>query len=256
MENATTGAPGAVCYDADSVKVKVLFFGLLKDITGHQEEWFEAPEGSTLQGVFDAYAARHPRLAELSSSIVLAANQQFGARSRVLFDGDEVAFLPPVSGGADRYFLRIDRPGGHFSALTREVIETRAIADAILRPEDGAVVHFEGVVRNNTKGRKTRYLEYEAYESMAVDTMARIGDEIAQQFEIGRIAMVHRLGRLEIGEASVAVVVSSPHRKAAFDAALEGINRLKRFVPVWKKEFFEDGEVWVEGDWDTSVTQR
>jgi molybdopterin synthase catalytic subunit len=106
------------------------------------------------------------------------------------------------------------------------------------------------VVRNNTKGRPTLFLEYECYETMAVKMMAEIGGDIAGSFEIGRIGMVHRLGRLEIGEASVAIVVAAPHRKAAFAAALEGINRLKRLVPIWKKEHFADGEIWVEGEWD------
>jgi molybdopterin synthase catalytic subunit len=112
---------------------------------------------------------------------------------------------------------------------------------------------FEGVVRNNTKGRKTRFLEYECYEAMAIQQMEQIGLEIAAAHAIGRIAMVHRLGRLEIGEASVSIVVSAPHRQAAFQAALDGINRLKREVPIWKKEFFEDGAIWVEGEWDEKL---
>ncbi len=129
------------------------------------------------------------------------------------------------------------------------------IAKSLLRGEDGAFVNFEGVARNNTKGRTTRYLEYECYEAMAVKTMAQIGRQIAAEFSIGRIAMVHRLGRIEIGETSVAVVVTAPHRRPAFDAALEGINRLKRMVPVWKKEYFADGEVWVDGEWDETVVK-
>jgi molybdopterin synthase catalytic subunit len=121
---------------------------------------------------------------------------------------------------------------------------------------DGAVVVFEGVVRNNTKGRKTSYLDYECYEAMAIEEMARIGREIAASYPISRIALVHRLGRMEINEASVVVIATAPHRKPAFDAALEGINRLKRTVPIWKKEYFADGEVWVEGEWDESVVPR
>jgi molybdopterin synthase catalytic subunit len=115
------------------------------------------------------------------------------------------------------------------------------------------VITFEGTARNNTKGRATRCLDYECYESMALKTMAQIGLEIAGQYEIGRIAMVHRLGRILIGEASVAIVVTAPHRRPAFDAALEGINRLKKLVPIWKKEYFVDGDVWVEGEWDSHV---
>ena len=114
---------------------------------------------------------------------------------------------------------------------------------------------FEGVTRNNTKGRGTRYLEYECYEPMALKMMAQIGAEIVKARGIGKIGMIHRLGRLEISEASVIVVACSPHRQAAFDAALDGINRLKKLVPVWKKEYFVDGEVWVEGEWDDSVVK-
>ena len=112
---------------------------------------------------------------------------------------------------------------------------------------------FEGTVRNNTKGRQTRCLDYECYEPMALKMMAKIGVEIAAAHPIHRIAMVHRLGRLLIGEASVVVIVTSAHRRPAFDAALEGINRLKKLVPIWKKEHFVDGEVWVEGEWDRDV---
>jgi molybdopterin synthase catalytic subunit len=118
---------------------------------------------------------------------------------------------------------------------------------------EGAVVTFEGTVRNNTKGRATRFLDYECYESMALKMMAQIGTELTAAHQIERVAMVHRLGRMLIGETSVAVIVTSPHRRAAFEAALEGINRLKKIVPIWKKEHFVDGEVWVEGEWDDSL---
>jgi molybdopterin synthase catalytic subunit len=129
----------------------------------------------------------------------------------------------------------------------------RALAQALQRPEDGAMVVFEGVVRNNSNGRSTLYLEYECYEAMALTQMARIGREVAAAFDIGHIGFVHRLGRLDIGEASVAVVATAPHRRPAFDAALTGINRLKKEVPIWKKEYFVDGAVWVDGEWDESL---
>ena len=131
----------------------------------------------------------------------------------------------------------------------------RELAYRVLRDEDGAIVNFEGVVRNHSGGRATRFLEYEGYEAMAIKVMAQIGQELASTHAIGRVAMVHRLGRLEIGEISVAVVVSAPHRKPAFEAAHEGINRLKRLVPIWKKEHFVDGEVWVDGEWDAAVAR-
>ncbi len=225
------------------MRVRVLFFGMLKDIVGRSEELLEISAGDTLGDVFSAYAKRFETLRQTRSSILLARNHEFAKPETVLTDNDEIAFLPPVSGGS----------GGHYFALTRQTIDSRKLVERLQRPEDGAVVVFDGVVRNNTRGRATRYLEYECYEEMAKAQMTRIGLEIAQTFPIGCIGMVHRLGRLEIGEASVVVVATAPHRKPAFDAALEGINRLKREVPIWKKEFFADGEVWVDGEWDEGL---
>lgn len=237
------------------MRIRVLFFGVLRDIVGLREDGLEVPEGGRLAWVFENYATRFPRLKEMSASIVLARNQQFAAPSDMLSEGDEVAFLPPVSGGLGSFTQEITDEAGNFFAITRDPIDAPALGKRLLRGEDGAVVTFEGVTRNNTKGRATRYLDYECYEAMAVKTMAQIGGEIASSFPISKIGMIHRLGRIEIGETSVAVVAASPHRRAAFDAALEGINRLKRLVPVWKKEYFADGEVWVEGEWDDSVVK-
>jgi len=237
------------------VRIRVLFFGVLRDIAGLREDTLEVPDGSRLDAVFEHYAGRFPQLRAMSKSLVLALNQRFSEPGAALADGDEVAFLPPVSGGSGAFLEEIADPAGHFFALTRELIDARGLAARLQRPEDGGVVTFEGVTRNNTKGRATRYLEYECYQAMAIRVMAQIGCEIAHAFPINRIGMIHRLGRLEIGEASVVVVATAPHRKPAFDAALEGIDRLKRLVPVWKKEFFSDGEVWVEGDWDDSIVK-
>jgi MoaE-MoaD fusion protein len=242
------------------VRIRVLFFGVLRDVVGVREDSLDVPEGGRLETVFEHYASRFPKLREMAASTVLALNQQFSSPSAPLAEGDEVAFLPPVSGGSapapqGDFTHQITDPAGHFFALTRCPIDGTAIARHLLRGEDGAFVNFEGVARNNTKGRATRFLEYECYEAMAVKTMAEIGAEIARSHAIGRIAMVHRLGRLEISETSVSVVVTAPHRKPAFDAALEGINRLKRLVPVWKKEYFVDGEVWVDGEWDDSIVK-
>jgi len=230
---------------------------MLKDIVGRASDDLDMADGRCLGDVFDHYATQSPRLREFEASIVLARNQEFSGRSTSVGDGDEIAFLPPVSGGSSPYTHEIiDADTGNFFALTRLPIDTRAIVKRLLRGEDGAFVDFEGVVRNNTKGRPTKYLDYECYEAMAVKMMAQIGREIAAGHTIGKIALVHRLGRMQIGETSVAVVVTSPHRKPAFDAALEGINRLKKLVPIWKKEHFADGEVWVEGEWDQSVLNR
>lgn len=234
------------------MRIKVLFFGVLKEIAGAPEAILEVPENSRLGDVFDLYAGRLPRLREMAGSVVVARNRQFAALSERVQEGDEVALLPPVSGGSGA-FLRESAENGNFFALTCKQIDTRVLIHRVLKGEDGAVVTFEGVVRNNTNGRRTRFLDYECYEPMAVDMMARIGRELAAQFDINRIVMVHRLGRLLIGEASVVVIVAAAHRKAAFEASLEAINRLKRLVPVWKKEYFADGEVWAEGEWDRNV---
>jgi molybdopterin synthase catalytic subunit len=232
------------------MRVNVLFFGVLKDITGRAEDTVELPAGTTVADLFESYFQRFETLRDRRSSILFARNREFALPDTTLTDNDEVAFLPPVSGGS------IPAPpdaDGHLFAIVRHAIDSRQLVQTLQRPEDGAVVVFDGVVRNNTKGRATTHLEYECYEQMALPQMARIGREIAAQFAIGRIGMVHRLGRLEIGEASVVVVATAPHRKPAFDAALEGINRLKREVPIWKKEFFADGAVWVDGEWDEKL---
>jgi molybdopterin synthase catalytic subunit len=238
------------------VRVQVLFFGVLKDVLGRASDTLEMADGVRLADVFDHYASTYPRLQQMRESIVLARNHEFAGADTRLAEGDEIALLPPVSGGRDVFSTEIVDDAGHLFALTRSPIPTRSVIDRILRGEDGAVVDFEGVVRNNSNGRRTRYLDYECYEPMAIKLMACIGREIAAQYAIGRIAMVHRLGRLLIGEASVVVVVTAPHRKPAFEAALEGINRLKRTVPIWKKEYFADGAVWVDGEWDESLVNK
>jgi MoaE-MoaD fusion protein len=233
------------------MRARVLFFGILKEIVGHAAEDAEFPPGADLRAVFDHYATRFPEIRQMAASIVVARNQEFAALSTSLADGDEVAFLPPVSGGSD---CRLEiGDGGHYFALTRDTIDTRALIARLRTGAEGAVVTFEGAVRNNTKGRSTLCLDYECYEPMALKMMAQIGREIAAGHAVTRVAMVHRLGRMLVGETSVAVIVTAPHRRPAFEAALEGINRLKQLVPIWKKEHFVDGEVWVEGEWDRNV---
>jgi molybdopterin converting factor subunit 1 len=238
------------------VRIRVLFFGVIREIVGLQADTIEVADGARLETILETYSQQFPRFRAMTASTVIALNQQFAPPSAAVAEGDEIAFLPPVSGGAGAYTHEITDPqAGHFFGLTRARIDGGSLARRLLRGEDGAFVNFEGVVRNNTKGRATLHLEYECYEPMAIKIMSQIGAEIAGSLPVGRIAMVHRLGRIEIGETSVAVVVTAPHRKPAFEAALEGINRLKRLVPVWKKEFFVDGEVWVDGEWDDAVVR-
>jgi MoaE-MoaD fusion protein len=232
------------------MRVRVLFFGILKDIVGRSEESLEIAANSTLASLFDACSVRFETLRDKRPSILFARNREFATPDTPLAEDDEIAFLPPVSGGTE---TAICTPEGHLFAITREGIDSQELAHRLRRPEDGAVVIFEGVVRNNANGRPVSHLEYECYEQMALKQISRIGTEIAAQFSLGRIGMIHRLGSLQVGEVSVSVVAVAPHRRAAFEGALEGINRLKREVPIWKKEYFADGAVWVEGEWDQAL---
>jgi molybdopterin synthase catalytic subunit len=132
--------------------------------------------------------------------------------------------------------------------LVQKAIDPTALGEHVRTGGDGAIVTFDGCVRNQSHGRRTLYLDYEAYESMALAKMREIASEIHSKFAIDRVAMAHRLGRLEIGETSVFIAVSAPHRAAAFDACRYAIDTLKRSVPIWKKEYFEDGAVWADGE--------
>jgi molybdopterin synthase catalytic subunit len=227
------------------MRVRVLFFGRLKDIVGRAEEQAELSEGARVEDLFERYGRSFPELAKFRASVVASVNQEFAEWRSPLTAGDEVAFLPPVSGGAIPAGTAVEE---NLCALVRTRIETSEIVERMKAPPDGAVVVFEGIVRNHSGGRSTLYLEYEAYEAMAIAKMRAIGSEMREKFSIRRYAMVHRLGRLEIGETSVLIVVCSAHRGAAFDACRFGIDTLKRNVPIWKKEFFRDGAFWAEGE--------
>jgi molybdopterin converting factor subunit 1 len=227
------------------MRVKVLFFGRLKEIVGRAEDHAELSDGAHLEDLFARYGGRFPELAKFRPSLVASVNQEFAVWNAPLSNGDEVAFLPPVSGG--QATTTASRAEDIFD-LVRASIRAADLVDHVKAPEDGAVVIFDGIVRNQSAGRATLYLEYEAYESMALAKMRAIGAQIRQAFPIHRIAMVHRLGRLEIGETSVFIAISSPHRRAAFEACRFAIDTLKKTVPIWKKEYFKDGAVWAEGE--------
>jgi MoaE-MoaD fusion protein len=224
------------------MRVRVLFFGQLKDIVGVSQEDAELSEGARVEDLFERYGRRFPKLAEFRTSIAASVNQEYAAWLAPLASGDEVAFLPPVSGGQQAVV------GADLFQLVREPIRPREITESLKAPEDGALVIFDGFVRNNFKGQRTLYLEYEAYEAMALAKMREIGAQIREKFSVHRLAIVHRLGRLEIGETSVLIAVSSPHRSGAFDACRHAIDTLKRTVPIWKKEYFAGGAVWAEGE--------
>jgi molybdopterin converting factor subunit 1 len=227
------------------MRVRVLFFGRLKDIVGRSEEEAELSEGARVEDLFARYGRSFPELVQFRSSVVASVNQEFAEWRATLASGDEVAFLPPVSGGAIPAGAQVEE---NLFALVRAPIDTPGIVAQLKAPRDGAVVVFEGIVRNHSGSRSTLYLEYEAYEAMAMAKMREIGDQMREKFPIRRFAMIHRLGRLEIGETSVLIAVCSAHRAPAFEACRYGIDTLKRTVPIWKKEFFRDGAVWAEGE--------
>ena len=229
------------------MRVRVLFFGRLRDIVGRSEDDAEVSEGSRVEDLFARYGQRFPELAKFRSSVVASVNQQHAQWRARLGEGDEIAFLPPVSGGMSGGNTGV-APAENLCALIWTPIQTPEIVAQLKAPPDGAVVVFEGIVRNHSGHRATLYLEYEAYEPMALARMREIGAQMREKFSIRRFAMVHRLGRLEIGETSVLIAVCSAHRAAAFDACRFGIDTLKRGVPIWKKEFFRDSADWAEGE--------
>jgi len=218
------------------MRVRILFFGGLKDLMGKASDLLDLPDGASVRDVLAHYLSEVPRMRESLSSLAVAVNQEYaGAETRLKSD-DEVALLPPVSGGSG------------YASIVRNPIDTRGVVERIKRGEDGAAVVFEGVVRNQTRGRRTLYLEYEAYEEMALRQMEGLAEQALKQFQVREVALVHRLGRLEIGETSVLIVVASAHRAAAFEACQWLIDTLKRKVPIWKKEYFEYGAVWADGE--------
>ena len=235
----------------NTISVRVLFFGAARDATGHAEVDLQLSSPSRASGAFETLLDSYPELRRFGGSLLFAINQEYAQPDREIADGDELAVFPPVSGGAvaektDASSRLIG--ADDFFELTTEPIDVGAIARRIVRPECGATVTLDGYAREWTRKRRTLYLFYQAYAPMALSEMRRLGRETHEKFEIAHLGIVHRTGRLEIGETSVVIAVSAPHRRAAFAACEWAIRELKRTVPIWKKEFFADGEVWVTGD--------
>jgi MoaE-MoaD fusion protein len=229
------------------MQIRVLFFGVLKDLAGKASDSISLPDDATLGDVLSRYQQVIPRLNDMAASVAMSVNREYAGPTTRLRQGDEVALLPPVSGGAaDGEEGAANR--GRYAAIVRDAIETASILKSIKRPEDGAAAIFEGIVRNHTRSRRTLYLDYEAYQEMALKQMEELAERALAEFKIRDVAIVHRLGRLEVGETSVLIVVASAHRAAAFDACRWLIDTLKRTVPIWKKEHFEDGAVWADGE--------
>lgn len=226
--------------DTHNIKITVLLFGQARETVGESTVEVEVGEPATVESAFAVLKARHPKLAEMERSLLFAVNEEYASRRDRLSPNDRLAVLPPVSGGTPA--------GEDVFEITREPIDIAGLRARVLEGASGAVVIFDGVARNNTKGRATLFLEYEGYTEMALRTLRQIGAEARERWPINHIGIVHRLGRVEITESSVVIVVASAHRRVAFEACHFAIDRLKKIVPIWKKEYFEDGSVWVEGE--------
>jgi molybdopterin synthase catalytic subunit len=235
------------------MQVQILSFGVLQQWLGSATT-LDVPEGTTVALLLDRLAgvnlaANGPVPSDVWRSLAVSVNAEYAQSSRILRHGDEVGLLPPVSGGTDSAPEPIQEVNPSVVvALTRDPIDSESLVKFAKRAEDGAVVVFDGIVRNNSRGRQTLHLDYEAYEEMALKQMNEIADRARTQFGVHRMTLVHRLGRLTVGETSVLIVVSSAHRAQAYEASRWLIDTLKKTVPIWKKETFVDGAVWADGE--------
>ena len=230
------------------MRVQLLPFGVLRDCLS--EVPLELPDETSVGELLAVLGERlqaQPAIAQLLGRIAVSVNAEYAQSGRILQEGDLVGLLPPVSGGsAELSSSELSSPTRTY--LTRAAIPADELIAAAKQGSDGAVVVFDGIVRDNTRGRRTLYLDYEAYEEMAERQIAELASQAAERFGVRGVTLVHRLGRLEIGETSVLIVVASAHRGAAFEACRWLIDTLKKTVPIWKKETFADGAVWADGE--------
>ena len=223
------------------VSIRVLFFGAARDVVDSNPLELSLDAPATVSSAFQKLVERFSQLERFGRSLLFAVNQEYATPDTVLAENDELAVFPPVSGGSScDYRCPLD-----FFELTTEPIDVGQVARRVVLPECGATVTLDGYAREWTNGKRTLYLVYEAYDQMALTEMQRLGAEAHKRFEIAHLGIVHRTGRLDIGETSVVIAASAPHRQAAFQACEWAIKELKRTVPIWKKEIFENGEEWV-----------
>jgi MoaE-MoaD fusion protein len=217
------------------INIRVLFFGAARDAVDANPLDLSLDAPATVSSAFQKLVARFSQLGRFGRSLLFAVNQEYATAETLLHENDELAVFPPVSGGSHDFF-----------ELTTERIDVGEVARRVVLPKCGATVTLDGYAREWTNGKRTLYLVYEAYDQMALTEMQRLGAEAHKRFEIAHLGIVHRTGRLEIGETSVVIAASAPHRQAAFQACEWAIRELKRTVPIWKKEVFQDGEEWVQ----------
>ena len=215
------------------MRIRLRLFASVREVVGKQEVLVDVPEGVTAAGLLMQLVAQHPELRRQAPSLRLAVNHEYVEGGRRLAEGDEVALIPPVSGGLDLF------------EVTESPLSLDVMAQTVRQNSSGAIASFLGVVRESSRGRRVDHLEYDAYPEMAVAKMRQIGDEIQTRWPVDRVAIVHRVGRLIVGEASVAIAVASPHRQEALQACAYAIERLKEIVPIWKKEVWADGSEWI-----------
>jgi len=219
------------------MKVSIRLFAGLRDVLGQHNVTLDLPERATVAAMYDRLSKQYPALTPHLETLVCAVEDEYVPACHTLREGDNVALIPPVSGGSDGPFR-----------VTSDPLDPAELLAAVRQDESGAVVLFHGVARNHSEGRRVIALEYEAHASLAEKKLLEVAAEVRAQFPIAAIAALHRTGRLAIGETSLLVAVSSPHRKEAFEASLYAVDRIKQIVPVWKKEIWEDGTgEWVAG---------
>ena len=218
------------------MRIGVRLFARYREATGRERLEVDLPDGGTVEAAWSAVVDRHPQLSPYRPFTLFAVGNEYVDPQHRLAPSDELCLFPPVSGGS----------GGDVYRVVGETLSPDAIAVEVDDPGAGGIVIFSGVVRNETGGRPVKFLEYEAHAPMAEAKMREIGDTVRARWTgVKRVAILHRVGRLQIGESSVLIAVSAAHRREAFEACTYAIDTLKRTVPVWKKEHFEDGEVWV-----------
>jgi len=220
------------------MKVTIRYFAAIREAVGLQSEICDVPDSLTAGDLVDAIVESHPGVKSLQRTSRIMVNHDYAERDRPLNDGDEVALIPPVSGGSGD-FLVTDQP-----------IDMQALSERVASPRAGAVATFAGAVRDHARGRGVLVLEYEAYSEAAEKALEQIGAEIRERWDVEGVTIVHRMGRLSIGEISVGIAVASAHRAEAFDACRHAIERIKQIVPIWKKEFYEDGDSWIGSEAD------
>lgn len=219
-------------------RITLKLFATLRERAGQAELSREFADGTTVAEIWRAMVREFPALGGHRDSVGFAVNQEYVEGDFKPRAGDEIAFIPPVSGGADDSLI------GPIT-IGRAPIDIAALARAASSPAAGALVTFAGTTRQTNAGRQVMRLEYEAYEPMALREMHKLAREAGKRWPIVRIAIAHRIGVVEIGETSVAIAVAAAHRAEAFEACRFAIDRLKEVVPIWKKEYFEGGEIWI-----------